>query len=89
MVRRIHEINVLSSDGRQYVVSGANLPTCMSFHSGVSHPGEHIGQVLLRPNSIFRRKSRSMLRDASHVVLGMFFAIGVMNFFIAMNGYAQ
>jgi hypothetical protein len=89
LVRRVHEIHVLASDGKQYVVWGEGLPTYIGLHSGRSHQGEHLGQVLLRPQSIFRRKPKSHLRDAAHIVLGMFFAIGVMNFFIAMNGYAQ
>ncbi len=87
--RKVEEIHVFTHEGEHYVLTGVDLPTSVSFLSSRSHPGEHIAQLLLRPKSILRRKSMSTVRDAIHVVLGMAFAIGVMNFFIAVNGYSQ
>jgi len=78
-IRRIHTMIVQAADGRLHHIRGEKLPDSISLYTGKSQTGEHLAEVLLRPESAkgvpleTTIPSRSFARDVLLVVLGFFF----------------
>ena len=79
MNRRLHKLEVQAADGRVYTITGKDLPDTIATHAGVSHKGEHLGQILLCPKKVKQNKGYSFevvppwpsFRDFANVVLGI------------------
>jgi hypothetical protein len=88
MVRRLHRIEIQARDGRLYVIRGKNLPDGFVSNTGHGHKGEHIAQILLRPESIRNLHAPDVdfwpkARDVLHVGLGVFGFL-MLRFFISL-----
>ena len=88
MVRRLHRIEIQARDGRLYVIRGKNLPDGLVSNAGHGHKGEHIAQILLRPESIRNLHAPDVdfwpkARDVLHVGLGVFGFL-MLRFFISL-----
>ena len=75
--RRIHRIEVQALDGRLYVLRGKQLPDAVQTSCGEGHRGEHLAQILLRPDSMRSKQELPSTdawpttRDVIHVALGV------------------
>ena len=76
--RRIHTMMVQPADGQVQHISGDRLPDSISLYTGMPYTGEHLAEVLLRPESAkgvpleATSPSRSFTRDVLLVVFGFF-----------------
>lgn len=76
--RRIHTMMVQPADGQVQYISGDRLPDSISLYTGTPYTGEHLAEVLLRPESAkgvpleATPPSRSFTREVLLVVFGFF-----------------
>ena len=55
MVRRIHRLEVQARNGQLYILKGDKLPDTFVSQCGEGLKGEHLGQILLKPESMPKR----------------------------------
>lgn len=55
LVRRIHRLEVQARNGQLYVLRGDKLPDTIVTSCGQGLKGEHLGQILLKPESLPKR----------------------------------
>ena len=78
--RRIHGIKVQGRDGWMYTLKGREMPDFIQLETGVGHAGKHLAEILLDPKNQPPPPKGGMkrwpsLRDASHLIIGITFAI--------------
>lgn len=88
MVRRLHRIEIQARDGRLHVIRGDKLPDGFVTSAGHGHKGEHIAQILLRPDSIRQLSAPDVdywpkARDVLHFGLGVFGFL-MLRFFVSL-----
>ena len=89
LVRRLHRIEIQARDGRLYAITGDRLPDSFGTFSGHAYKGEHLAQILLRPDSCATyetpRQSASWpsFRDAVNMFIG-FMGIVMLRFIIGL-----
>ena len=61
LVRRLHRLEIQSASGQLHILTGDKLPDAIMTNAGEGFRGNHLGQILLRPNQ--RLSSLSTFRD--------------------------
>jgi hypothetical protein len=89
LTRRLHRIEIQARDGRLYALTGDRLPDALVTNSGHAYKGEHIAQILLRPESCTAYETPRQaaawpnLRDVANFVIG-FVSISILRVLIAL-----
>lgn len=73
--QELHRIEIQAKDGRLYALTGENLPEALMTNSGHTYKGEHLAQILLRPDqySTYQASKASAwpnLRDVANFAVG-------------------
>ena len=91
--RRLHRLVVRDTKGKEFILTGQQLPDALITSSGDGHKGQHTGHVLLgkERSKFFTRVDRSErpwpdASDLMQISIG-FFLFALLNYIVVLTSY--